>query len=594
MVGIAAANDKLASSYQSVTVTLGNGQPQAATVTLSDKLDRPISPYIYGQNYISGGTLKKLGATVNRWGGNAETNYNWKDDATNRGGDWVFLNTNESPKLGAEKDKSYYKYIEDTFSGGAQIVMTIPTIGWVAKRSPEGTRLSSFPLSLFPKQDRDDQGAGSGFLPGGKEPLWGNDPNYNYVKSDPEFQKGWVETMVKSFGSASKGGVKFYDMDNEPGLWHWNHRDVCPLGIGYDDMVDLNAKYAAMVKSVDPDAQVMGMVSWGVMELAGSPWDFVAGGKENIKKKDEKDIKGDKWTERTAHGDLPQVVYFLKEMKKRSDTAGMRLIDYLDNHGFPEVWGKNAKGEKVNVLSDFPYDPILTPQQFNALRILWDDTFVSEDSWCYADNNASHLWTPWVGYIPKMKKYIDENFPGTKLAMSEYYPASASYFHGGLLVAVTTGIFMREGMDLACDWGSTKEGNYVFFGHKLFSNYDDKGSKVGGNYVSSTSSSNDLYSFAAKDASKTYVALINKNHDQELETTVTLPSAATSYHTYTLSETSGKRIYDSGEQTATGTSLKIQGAGFCGRVGGGPVRRKISRGIFPACHCELRAFRPVA
>ena len=244
-------------------------------------------------------------------------------------------------------------------------------------------------------------------------------------------------------------------------------------------------------------------------------------------------------------------------MKKRSDAAGVRLIDYLDNHGFPEVWGKNSKGEKVNVLSDFAYDPDMTPKQFDALRVLWDDTFVSPDSWCYDYGNAPNLWTPWVGLIPKLKKYIDENYPGTKLAMTEFYPASSSYYHGGLLVSVTLGIFMREGMDLACDWGSAREGNYVFLGHKLFANYDDKGARVAGNYVDSTSSSPDLYSFAAKDAAKTYVALVNKNHDQEFETTVTLPAAAKTYHTYTLSETSGKRIYDAGEQAASGTSLKI-------------------------------------
>ncbi len=564
VVGIAAANDKQVLSYQAVTVTLGGSQAQAATVTVSDKLGRSISPYLYGQNGwgFSPETYKKLGTTVSRWGGNATTTYNWKDDAENRGGDWFFLNTNESPKLDAEKDKSYYKFIEEVAKGGAQVIMTIPTIGWVAKRCPEGVHLSSYPLSLFPKQDKDDQGAGSGFLPGGKEPIWGNDPNNNYLKSDPEFQKGWVETIVKNFGTASQGGVKFYNMDNEPGLWHWNHRDVCPLGIGYDDLVDLNAKYAAAVKSVDKDAQILGMVAWGAMELAGSNWDFIPGGKENYKRKDEKDLKGEKWTERKAHGDVPQVIYFLREMKKRSDEAGVRLLDYLDNHGFPEVWGKNAQGEKMNVMGDLPYDPVMTPKQFDGLRVLWDDTFVSQDSWCYDSGNAPYFWTPWVGLIPKLKKYIDENFPGTKLAMTEYYPASSSYYHGGLLVAVETGIFMREGMDLACDWGSTHEGNYVYLGHKLFSNYDDKGSKVGGNYVDSTSSFADLYSFAAKDASKTYVALINKNHDQEIETTVNLPAAAKTYHTYTLSESSGKRLYDSGEQAAKGSTLSIQVPAF--------------------------------
>ena len=161
-----------------------------------------------------------------------------------------------------------------------------------------------------------------------------------------------------------------------------------------------------------------------------------------------------------------------------------------------------------------------------------------------------------------MKKIVAENYPGTKLAMTEYYPSSKSYYHGGLLEAVNLGIFMREGMDLACDWGGTEGINYIFWGHKLFSNYDDKGSKVGGQYVNATSSSSDLYSFAAKEGAKTFVILVNKNHDTPLATSVALPAAATSYQTYTMAESAGKRLYDSGPQAATGASLKIEVPAF--------------------------------
>lgn len=141
--------------------------------------------------------------------------------------------------------------------------------------------------------------------------------------------------------------------------------------------------------------------------------------------------------------------------------------------------------------------------------------------------------------------------------MTEYYPASKSYFHGGLLQAVNLGIFMREGMDMACDWGGADSFNYVFLGHRLYSNFDGKGSKVRGNYLPSSSSSADLYSFAAKDATKTYVVLVNKNHDSDLTTTVYLPESATGYHTYTLCETSGKRLYDSGLVPAKSSTLQL-------------------------------------
>lgn len=570
VVSVASVKEKQVSDLQSVTITLGRNQTLPATVAVAAALGRPISPYIYGINgwSLDAKGMSKLGATVNRWGGNATTSYNWKEDAMNRGGDWFFLNTAEGKSVDKESDKSYYKFTSESIKGGADVMTTIPIIGWVAKRPPaSGARLSSYPLSLFPGQPENDNGCGSGFTSTKRErayAIWGNDPTLNYIPSTPEFQKGFVQTLVKEFGLASGKGVKFYSMDNEPGLWRWNHRDVRPQGVGMEELVNLNATYAGMVKSVDPSAQVVGMVSWGVMELAGSDWDYMPNGKAGYKLSDSELNDKNKWTDRKAHNVPSQAAYFLQEMKKRSDKAGVRLLDYFDNHGFPEVWGTNAKGEKVNVMGDFPYDPVMTPKQFDAMRIFWDDTFVSQDSWCYAYGNAPELWTPWVGLIPKLKKYIAQYYPGTKLAMTEYYPASKSHFHGGLLQALNLGIFTREGMDLACDWGGVDTVNYVYFGHMLFGNYDGRGSKILGNYVASTSSSGDLYSFASKQGTLNRVVLINKNHDTDLVTTITLPAAVTTYNLYLLSETLGKRILEMGapkDFTASST-LKLRVPAF--------------------------------
>ncbi len=562
VLGVAADNGKTISSYESVTVTSAPASVVSATVSLAATASRPISPYLWGFNYMDSDSLKKLGGTVNRWGGNDTTGYNWKDDADNHGADWTYLNTG-GPLGIAEKDKRYYKFVTDSQAGGATPMITIPITGWVAKVPPadlKDVKFGSFPTSLFPGQKAGKEpGLGEGEYPDGKK-VWNNDPNYNYLPSDPVFQQQWVKTLIADFGSSAKGGIRLYQMDNEPGLWRFNHRDVFPKGVGYDELVDLNAKYAAAVKAVDPGAQVVGWTAWGVMELAGSNWDYMPGGVKGYQAPD--NSPGEKWTDRKAHGDIPQVAFFLQEMAKRSKKAGVRLIDYLDDHGFPEVWGTDGKGNKVNVLGDFPYDPVLTPKQFEAMRIFWDPTFESPDSWCANTANKPYLWDPWVGLIPKLKKVIAENYPGTKLSMTEYYPASKSYYHGGLLEAVNLGIFMREGMDMACDWDGAHPGNYVFLAHQLFSNYDGQGHKVGGGYVNATSSSADLYAFGAKDATKTYAVLVNKNHDADIDTTLALPAAASVYHTYTLSQTSGKRIYDSGPVAATGGQIKLDVPAF--------------------------------
>src|SRR5580698_83157 len=111
-------------------------------------------------------------------------------------------------------------------------------------------------------------------------------------------------------------------------------------------------------------------------------------------------------------------------------------------------------------------------------------------------------------------------------------------------------------------WPGTQPGSDVLGGNKLFSNYDDRGSKIGGNYVAATSSSPDLYSFGANDGKKTFVVLVNKNHDTAQDTTITLPTAVTRYETYTLARTSGKRLYDSGPLAASGAGLRLEVPAF--------------------------------
>ena len=131
------------------------------------------------------------------------------------------------------------------------------------------------------------------------------------------------------------------------------------------------------------------------------------------------------------------------------------------------------------------------------------------------------------------------------------------------------GIFMREGMDLACDSGRTKE-QTTFSGDTSFSNFDDRGSKVVETTLNATGKITGPLLVRAKDGAKTFVVLVNKNHDSDLVTTITLPAAATSYNTYTLAESAGKRLYDS-SLAATGAVLKIN-VPVLGNVGCCPAK----------------------
>src|SRR5947207_7345060 len=92
-----------------------------------------ISPDIYGMNFADPALAAELHLTVDRWGGNTASRYNWKNNTYNTGQDWYFENI--PPAYGGtgaagliDKDRSV--------GPGTRTLLTVPMIGWVAKDSP--------------------------------------------------------------------------------------------------------------------------------------------------------------------------------------------------------------------------------------------------------------------------------------------------------------------------------------------------------------------------------------------------------------------------------------------------------------------------
>src|SRR6516165_3249552 len=75
-----------------------NDAPQAAPKLVTVQVDatrmqRPISPLIYGVSVASDDALTATGARLNRWGGNPNTRFNWvQGSAWNAARDWEFRN----------------------------------------------------------------------------------------------------------------------------------------------------------------------------------------------------------------------------------------------------------------------------------------------------------------------------------------------------------------------------------------------------------------------------------------------------------------------------------------------------------------------
>jgi hypothetical protein len=548
------------SSPIQVNLNLYRSLGEAATITLDAKPGHEISPYVFGSNYASPEVIKDLGITINRWGGNGTSKYNYKNDLSSAGNDWFFLNTQSKPDGTPEQEKDYYKFIKSTLGAGAQVNFSIPMLPWIAKPHPDqGGRYCSYPLTVYKEQDKSgSEGCGNGMKPGGKEPIWDNDPKLAMIPNSPEFQKGFVEAIKKNFGGATKGGVRFYTLDNEPGLWNSTHRDVAPKGLSAEELATLSESYANVIKSVDPDAKVIGFASWGPMELAGSNADYQPPGPDGYKHKENmKDA--DKWTDRKKRGDKTQLVYLLERFRDAEKAKGKRLVDVIDIHWYPELYAKDSKAHDQRLSDSIAFEPALAAKQFEATREWWDPSFKPTGdlhSWTIDQGNAPNFWDPYHPVIAGLKKILEQTYPGTKLAINEYSTGSGDHFVGALLRTAVLGIFMQEDLYMAEIWGQSDVKGYTYYAQRLYGNFDGKGSRVKGRFVKTTSSNPDLMSYAAQDGNAYYVIIVNKNQKQGFPTTLKVPSAVREVFTYQLTDSLGKRVYGS-KRVGGGTAVKL-------------------------------------
>jgi Glycoside hydrolase family 44 len=557
-IGVASMGASESSDEQKVKAWPRPPSPLTATVRLGAPA-HDISPYIFGTNFGPTSALKDLGVTVRRWGGNRTSKYNWKYDVDSAGSDWYFLNDYSKPAATPENKKNYYQFISETLASGSQVNFCLPIGPWIAKpHGDEKQRYCSFPVSVYPQQEKTDgQGCGNGKKPDG-EPIWDNDPSLSMVRNSPDLQREFVQTVVKLFGPASRGGVAFYCLDNEPGLWMYTHRDAVPKGVSAEQLAELDIQYAGIVKSVDPSAKVIGFAAWGVKELAGSNEDYLPPGPDGYKHEKEGPGAADVYRERKKHGGSSQLVYLLKRFKEAEQQTGKRLVDVVDIHWYPELYGKDSKGEAHRVLDDLPFDKTFAKLQWEAVREWYDRGFKLTpelDSWT-GGSNAEYLYTPFHPVIPALKQIVEANYPGTKLAINEYDTGSTEHYHGALLRAAVLGIFMQEDLFMAQNWHQTDDKKFTYWAQKLYRNYDGKGGHVGGKFVPSQSSQPDLLSYAALDGDRFTVVLVNKNTTQPIQTTVELPTPTAGYRTYTLAETLNLRLLERASQ-AQGKPLTV-------------------------------------
>ncbi len=486
------------------------------SITIEIDADHPIGtihPMIYGMAMPTPDHFRALRVGLARWGGNPNTRYNWeRGNCWNAARDWRFANVNYvgSDPAKARPSGTADLFIQSAHAEGAACLLTIPTMGWVA--SDHNSRHAS--VNVPP--------SGGMPLKPGSEAIPGYDPTANRVLvsirslprkgrpfSDPPdtgddavYQDEWTAHLVHTFGpsrpatypknsdrgnptrSPIHNGVEYYAMDNEPDLWDYTHTDMHPVAPDYEELRNQFLSYADAIKTVDPTAQITGPVSSGWGAYFFSP----------------RDRGADRYAthaERRAHGNRPFLPWFLAEVAKHDRQVGHRTLDVLDVHFYPQ--GDGIYSNKT--------DPTTNALRLRSTRALWDPTY-RDESWIEAP----------VQLIPRLHRWIDENYPGTRLALTEWNWGAEKTINGGLAAAEVLGILGRERVDMACYWTAPAIGSPAFYAFKLYRNADDLGHGFGDIAIPARSEVPDYVScYAAIDSSTgaETLMLINKSERRQ-------------------------------------------------------------------------------
>jgi len=431
----------------------------------------PISPYIYGLNFATESFAREIDLPLRRWGGNNTTRHNWQSNATNHASDWFFhndLHYDDYTGLAETADQ----WIARNQSTGTESLITMPMAGFLAKNGDPFTY--AFSIKEYGAQTDDDgpdgfPDCGNGVLLSGAYVI--NDPTDTSFAADESYATSWMDHLVTNFGPASAGGVRFIALDNEPGLWHETHRDIHPAPFTYDESFDKGTRFAGAVKAKDPDVLIFGPVQDGWARY------FYAS---------ESALAPEAVTDRRNHGDVDFVPWYLQQMSGYEQFNGVRLLDFLDLHFYPQ------NGEDQTLAGDSAKQAL----RLRSTAALWDASYVDE-SWI-GDNG---LDGGIVRLIPRMRDWVNANYPGTRLALTEYNWGGLEDINGALAQADVLGIFGAEGLDVAALWNypahtnpaeeviaydvfETLPGAWAF---RMYRNYDGVGGKFGDLSVSANS-----------------------------------------------------------------------------------------------------------
>lgn len=482
-------------------ITPGDPGPADVRFTIrSDQDVRAISPLIYGTNSTRDLATNRQSAI--RLGGNRWTAYNWENNASNAGSDWCYQNDgylSSSNTPGAAITPT----MDQARTAGATLVVTVPIVDYVAADKLGGCDVRNTPnyLQVRMRQNRHTKSGSLSLTPDASDGAVYQDEFVNWVRS-------------------SANGVRVvFSLDNEPDLWSSTHPEVHPNPVTYSELATRNIDFARAVKRVWPAAKVSGPVNYGFYgfeTLQGAP-------------------------DAGSHGNF--LDWWLQQMRAAEVANGVRLIDYLDLHWYPEARGGGIR------ITGTDTGAAVVAARVQAPRSLWDPTYV-EDSWITRDYGYGA-----IRLIPRMRDRIAVHYPGTALAFTEWNFGGGNHISGAVASADVLGIFGREGVALANFWELNGNESFAYAAFRAYRNYDGAGSTFGDTSIGAQSSDVPTATVYASqhsaDPNKVVLVVINKATTTKMAgITVAHPQRFTRAKVWTITAGGGANLVPAADLAA--------------------------------------------
>ncbi|MDQ0507433.1 glycoside hydrolase family 44 protein [Xanthobacter agilis] len=459
-------------------------EAETATLTLGTTGD-PISPYVIGSNEHgvmetatpTSGWDAGAGVTIRRLGGVMMSTYNWTGNFDNSGIEAGNINgrtmAGQLALTGAAAEAPHA--VIDAFHAnsralGAKSIVQLPLVPYVAADAAGAVSTQeAAPSSRWVPVVWSSSTAAS-------------DP----VNTSEADMPHLIRRLIATHGTAGSGGIHGYMLDNEPGLWE----TILPLTVGAHvtiaDLIARSIAAATAIKSIDPSAEVFAPACWGVndfIDLTSAP----------------------DWSDYSSTYDC-FLAAFLAAFSDASIAAGIRLLDGLDVHFYPQSWGgglwDSADSEKAELLLQAP-------------RTLTEPGY-AEDSWVAYTLDAAMDGGLARPLIPALRRLIAAHYPGTEIFVSEWEFGGPGALVTGLATADMLGRLAAGGISYATHWGDIR--GWIAPAFQLFQHFGDTAVEV------ENTNPDALAAHAAMADEALTLLLVNKSRKG---ISVTLPGAAT-------------------------------------------------------------------